>query len=372
MRMKIAALGDVHLGCADYTDRRVSDFSKKFVEAIALALSHDAEVILLLGDVFDSSAYRRSIDSFASVLHEIAPVLVRLKSKGVPIVAISGNHEYGRGREGGELRILADLGFVNLLNDQAIELKGVRFCGIPWKSDATQFNAALSRLGSDLANSFLLMHQFLKGSKTIPEGIAQVDFHDLRAWKHVFVGHHHIYETLANISIPGSIEVSNVLEIARGKQKGFVMYDTERNTGEFIPLKPSRPVKYTELTVGGLSSAKAQAALNGWIAESAEPQALLVVKLSGKLSSGRSSEIDLRSCRSKGIQNGCLDVYVINAIDDPVRGASEIRSTIKIDEFMQGWFKKEGPKAVLYFDKFRDEGDDFAVEIRDKIVEGLS
>jgi hypothetical protein len=166
--------------------------------------------------------------------------------------------------------------------------------------------------------------------------------------------------------------VSNVLEIARGKQKGFVVYDTERDTEKFVPLKPSRPVKYIELSVDGLSSAKAQTALDGWVAESAEHQALLVVRLSGKLSSGRSSEIDLRSCRSKGIQNGCLDVYVINAIDDPVREASEIRSTMKVDEFLQGWFKKEAPKAVLYFDRFRNEGDDFAVEIRDKIVEGLS
>lgn len=107
--MKIALVGDVHLGCSDYTDKRVSDFSNKFVEAIELSLKRDAKIIVLLGDIFDSSAYRRSVDSFASSLHEIAHTLVELRSKGIPIVCILGNHEFGRGREGGEIRILSDL-----------------------------------------------------------------------------------------------------------------------------------------------------------------------------------------------------------------------------------------------------------------------
>ena len=102
--MKLAVIGDLHLGCTDYTDKRTSDFSDKFVAAVRLAMEHDAQLMVLLGDIFDSSAYRRSIDSFASVLHDIASTLVELKSKGIPIVCVMGNHEYGRGREGGELK----------------------------------------------------------------------------------------------------------------------------------------------------------------------------------------------------------------------------------------------------------------------------
>jgi DNA repair exonuclease SbcCD nuclease subunit len=82
--MKLAVIGDLHLGCSDYTDKRTSDFFDKFVTAVRLAMEHDAQLMVLLGDVFDSSAYRRRIDSFASVLHDIAPTLVELEVERNP------------------------------------------------------------------------------------------------------------------------------------------------------------------------------------------------------------------------------------------------------------------------------------------------
>ncbi len=39
--MKLAVIGVIHLGCSDYTDKRISDFSEKFVEAVTLALGYD-------------------------------------------------------------------------------------------------------------------------------------------------------------------------------------------------------------------------------------------------------------------------------------------------------------------------------------------
>ena len=370
--MKIAVIGDVHLGCSDYSDKRVSDFTAKFIEAMESALIHDAGLVLLLGDIFDSSAYRRSVDSFAAFLHEIAPTLLKLRSKDVPIVCILGNHEFGRGREGGEIRILSDLGFVHLLNDDALEVKGLKFCGICWKNDITEFGSALARLDLNSKDAFLLIHQFVKGSKSIPGEIAQVDANDLKGWKRVFVGHHHVHESFGNICIPGSVEVHNVLEITKKIEKGFVIYDSDTGKEDFMPLGSSRPVRYSEISVQGLSSRDAQTALKEWILKNSELHALLIGKLTGSLSSGRSSEIDLRECRASGIQNGCLDVYIINGIDDPVRTAPDIRATMKVDEFLKKFFKKDAKKAINYFDRFREVGDDFAVEIRDKIVEDVS
>ena len=47
-------------------------------------------------------------------------------------------------------------------------------------------------------------------------------------------------------------------------------------------------------------------------------------------------------------------------------------ATLKVDEFLKGFFKRDAKKAINYFDRFREVGDDFAVEIRDKIVENVS
>src|SRR2546428_4247994 len=102
--MKVAVIGDVHLGCTKYTNKRVSDFAKQFNLAVKVAQDKKIDCIFLLGDVFDSSAYRRSIDSFANALSEISESLMRIRERKVPIFAIAGNHEYGRGREAGEIR----------------------------------------------------------------------------------------------------------------------------------------------------------------------------------------------------------------------------------------------------------------------------
>ena len=85
--MKLAVIGNLHIGCNDYSEKRSSDFSHKFNEAMDIAIKKEVNAILLLGDVFDSSAYRRSIDSFYLYLHEIAPSLIKAKEKDILILA---------------------------------------------------------------------------------------------------------------------------------------------------------------------------------------------------------------------------------------------------------------------------------------------
>jgi hypothetical protein len=75
--MNIAVIGDPHLGCTTYTEKRISDFSKQFNRSIDEALKRNVKAMFILGDVFDSSAYRRSVDNFAACIGEVADSLVR-------------------------------------------------------------------------------------------------------------------------------------------------------------------------------------------------------------------------------------------------------------------------------------------------------
>ena len=63
--MRIGVIGDTHLGSTDYSRKRRTDFSAAFVNAIEACRDRKAEVICLLGDVFDSAATGRNIDAFA-------------------------------------------------------------------------------------------------------------------------------------------------------------------------------------------------------------------------------------------------------------------------------------------------------------------
>ncbi|MEM0143277.1 MAG: metallophosphoesterase [Candidatus Parvarchaeum sp.] len=368
--MKIAVMGDLHIGCNDYSEKRASDFSHKFNEAIDLALKQKVQAILLLGDVFDSSAYRRSIDSFALYLHEIAPGLVKAREMDVPILAIMGNHEFGRGREGGELNILADLGFVHLLKDSMFELEGNKFFGISWKNSTEEFLQVLQKFKPD-NKSFLLMHQFVSGAAAIPKDLWEIDNVSLKSWSKVFVGHHHIHESFGNICIPGSLEVHNVLELTSKKPKGFIIYDTDSGKEDFIEMTIGRPIKYLDFEVSSKTRILAEKEINDWILKNSEANALLIIKLSGRLAYGRSSEINLRESRSIGIRNGCLAVSFINNINDPIRSAPQIKASMNLDAFLKRWFKSDSSKAIEYFDELKEFGDDFAPRLRQKIIGAL-
>lgn len=69
-----------------------------------------AEVLRLLGGVFDAAVMRRNVDVVANALQEIALALIGLARAEIPLLAIAGDHEYGHGREAGALRVLETLG----------------------------------------------------------------------------------------------------------------------------------------------------------------------------------------------------------------------------------------------------------------------
>ncbi|MGI0080354.1 MAG: hypothetical protein ACRECH_12100 [Nitrososphaerales archaeon] len=157
------------------------------------------------------------------------------------------------------------------------------------------------------------------------------------------------------------------------QSKGFLIFDTKSESEEFVPIPTSRPMKYEEIDVTGYTSSEVQQLMKDWVTKNSEPHALLVLKLTGKLLSGRSGEINQKECRDIAADKGCLAISVMNSIEDPVRTATDIKSTMNVESFFRKWFNKdEGGKAIKYFDKFREFGDNYSDEIKDRIVEELS
>ena len=364
--MKIAVIGDPHLGCTTYTDKRISDFSKQFNLSINEALRRKANAVFLLGDVFDSSAYRRSVDNFAACIGDVAESLVKLKEAGIEVFAIGGNHEYGRGRQGGELRILSDLKIIDFLDDEIKDYNGYRIGGISWKSDRESFRATLKKLGKPSTNSILLIHQFCEGSHSVPAFVAEIKEEDLKDWPVVFTGHHHQYEDFGYALTPGSLEVHVAKELGK---KGFVLYDTDTKKHEFVVLPPSRNIRYKEMNGDGKSPEDFQKAIETWISSNSSAGALLVIQIGGNLVSGRSADIEWQHLRSIGYQLGCLKVHFDGGLQDQVRTAPEIRATVNFQDFIKKRFSSRQKQAIQYIDSFREKGDEFSTEILDGIIE---
>jgi DNA repair exonuclease SbcCD nuclease subunit len=238
--MKIGIVGDAHLGCSDFSQRRRADFSAAFTNALTLCRKNDAAVICLLGDVFDSAAIRRNVDAFADLLAEIAPILETLKREGVPLVAIPGNHEFGRGREAGELRALESLGYLNVLRRSYLAFGDLGICGIPWQEDPAEIAQAADELRESCKSKrrILLLHNYIRDSRIIPDFLWEVNKQVAEGFDRVFVGHHHVYEEIGRFAIPGSTEVQNMLDEGA---KGILIFDSDKDVLDRHLLPPTHP-----------------------------------------------------------------------------------------------------------------------------------
>lgn len=365
--MKIGIIGDAHLGSTDYSAKRRSDFSQAFTNAIELCCKNGAEVICLLGDVFDSAATRRSVDAFAEILREISPTLIGLKNKRLPLVAIPGNHEFGRGREAGELSALESLELLQVLRLTECRIGNVGICGIPWQEDAAQIPGLAANLNktSTAQRKILLLHNFVKGAQSIPSHLWQVDATASNGFDKVFVGHHHGYEEVGSFVIPGSTEIQNMLEDV-SSPKFVVTYDTE--TGSVIrhPLAPTHRVialQYdaTNITGKALPAKIAEdLASHGTCAE-----AFVYIKVTGTLKT--KDAVSKAEILAVLRELDAFDYYVDLRHSTEAKTASESIKGASINHVLRGRFKgKDLTKAQKYL-QF-SAADDLFLSIREGIL----
>jgi Icc-related predicted phosphoesterase len=107
-KTRVAAMGDLHVkehGSASYKDL--------FGE-----ISQAADVLVLTGDLTDLGKPK-----------EAEILAADLRSCSIPVVAVLGNHDYECGCVDEVSRIFKDAG-VQLLEGQAVEIKGVGFAGV--------------------------------------------------------------------------------------------------------------------------------------------------------------------------------------------------------------------------------------------------
>src|SRR5579875_1932922 len=95
--MRVAAIGDAHLGRSYYSftaeggvNQRERDFEEAFERAVDAALGEAPDLVCLLGDIFDHP--RPTYRSFRVAQRALA----RLREHGVAVVVISGNHDTPR------------------------------------------------------------------------------------------------------------------------------------------------------------------------------------------------------------------------------------------------------------------------------------
>jgi DNA repair protein SbcD/Mre11 len=295
MKASFVHIADTHLGYEQYGVReRFNDFSRAFWDIVDDALYREVDFVVIAGDLF----HKRAIDAL-TLIHAIEG-LKKLKAKGIPVIAIEGNHDRSYDREGiSWLQFLCHEQYVTLLNPRMRDgapviapwepstmagshvdvLDGkVRVYGLPWQGAATARSmegmaqaleaARAEEEAAGIEYRLLMMHTGVDGVVPRVQGLPLMSqFQSLR--RHVdylALGHvHKPFEFDGWIYNPGSTETCGAEEAA-WEDRGYYFVEIAGNqaaqSGEADAPSPKhrathlvskrRPFARLEVRVDGL------------------------------------------------------------------------------------------------------------------------
>lgn len=267
--MRIAALGDAHLGRSYYpattpegVNQRERDFEVSFEAAVDLALAQAPDAMVWLGDIFDHP--RPTYRSFRVAQRALA----RVRDHGIPLALISGNHDTPRlPGTGSPYSALADtfsgasIHFAHRMAYERFDLGDVVVHAVPQMltTEATlEALAEVDRSRSLDATNLLVTHprvpQVEPGYADINE--IEVDAGALRS-DLVLLGHYHFHVTVTDgIFYAGSTDTFSYADNPE-RPKGIVVLDTITGACDHVALTGQRPmVTLPSVAAEGLSPAE--------------------------------------------------------------------------------------------------------------------
>jgi DNA repair exonuclease SbcCD nuclease subunit len=354
--MKLGMIGDAHLGCADFTEKRRADFAVAFRNAVDTCLGAGVEGVCLLGDVFDSALMRRNVEAFAATMKEVGPVFNRLRKERIPLLAIAGNHEFGRGREAGELGILESLGFLRVLRCEEQVVGGLGIIGLPYHSE-DELPSLPARVhevvqGSSASRRILLLHNFIRGSSSIPSHLGDVDQSVADGFDRVFVGHHHDAEELGAFVMPGATEVQNLAEA--DQRKSVAIYDSLSAEVVFKKLPKTREVIVLKYDITDFANREQLfAAMSETLAAKDLRAAFVCVRIVGTATRCAVTKAEIVTfLREREV----FDRFVEVRTSRPTRAASQAVKGTTIEALLHRTFGARTKKAQKYIDGCINDG----------------
>ena len=280
--LKIAVIADQHLGTKWGTPREQDSFDQAR-EAIEKSLNLRAQLIILLGDIFDARIPRQEVwaqalrilslplargrsevklaDSIDKSEEEISPVSLR----GTPVIALHGNHERRTRGLTNPVEALEAAGLLIHLHHNTLifDTPGGKLAihgmsNVP-EQHARKVLAAWNPKPVEGAFNILALHQSVGQYVYSSEELPTIDVPDLPSGFDLYLCGHIHYRTEAAahgrpLLFPGGTERTQLLQVEAQTPKGFYMIDVGDGLSyEFIELTSPRDFYYEEMKFQGVS-----------------------------------------------------------------------------------------------------------------------
>jgi len=124
---KFAWMSDTHLGYRQYgLERRERDFQLAFINAIQLVIDSGCEFAINSGDILHNNRPTAQTIMCLKEAHEL------LKSAGIPMWVVSGNHDFSEPHWVNTINPANDQSGIFLIDGKTVDYEGFTVYGCPW------------------------------------------------------------------------------------------------------------------------------------------------------------------------------------------------------------------------------------------------
>jgi DNA repair exonuclease SbcCD nuclease subunit len=243
--MKYGLIADIHLSISDNLSPldsktglsyRTLDRLDGIYKALDISVQEECEAFFILGDTFDKLNPPESFKEH--FLNTILPFSEKIK-----IYIIPGNHDgtaftHNYLTEAALMRKLEKptINIIDEIDTIYLNRGKDKFHIIPWIEDHSKIKNGID-VGEE--GMIFLGHLEIQGALASTEYVLTKGLHPgvFQKYKRAFLGHYHKRQQIGNILYVGSPFIKDFSEINDWATKGFIIYDSEKDTWEEVQLE---------------------------------------------------------------------------------------------------------------------------------------
>ena len=328
--MKFAHISDIHLGFQkqEAMQRIEQDVFERVLDE---CISHGVDFVLIPGDMFHANIPEMRVQKFAFARFR------KLYEAGIPAYVVYGSHDFSP-VSNSVVDLLAEVGYITKVTratsneDGSISLgfltdakTGARIAGLSGLKVGKdrEWYEKLDResLESEPGFKIFLFHGGISDMKAepgidgdhmplslLPKGFAYY------AGGHMHKFNHQEFPGYPHVVYPGTPFAgyhSDLEENARGQRRGFVLVDFEDSVKavEFVPVENAQ-YEMIDINADNRKSESVNRELHERAGGIDPAQKIVIVKIHGELTSGKTSEVDVSSVREDLAGSGAVAVNV--------------------------------------------------------------